>query len=301
MEFKVWDTVRIKNYCSWCKKWDICVLSQWSKYWDCVDELFAYNGFTEWWWCCCQDNRELIKEPVYKVWDRVKIKFLKSVYFNGPKGPWDTVEWNIVSISPTSIALDNIKWESHKELSQYTGLWKRAEIVWLVEEEIKPQLYTTPLYVDEAADYDSGWILREIADMSLKETLNKAYESKPIVYTQRQYNALLNSKSKTPMNTLRQNLRDRFFKKEESKIADLVESVEERLVPIQELDKYLRTLFTNVWYKIWEMERAVEDKDKESIKQFKTQLEDYYKELNDALMKQLLMVADKLVLKSKKD
>jgi hypothetical protein len=42
----------------------------------------------------------------------------------------------------------------------------------------------------------------------------------------RQYKSLLKSKNIKKMNTLRQNLRDRFFKKEESKIADLVEASE---------------------------------------------------------------------------
>ena len=110
---------------------------------------------------------------------------------------------------------------------------------------------------------------------------------------------LLNSNKIKPMNTLRQNLWDRFFKKEESVIADLVESVEEKLQPVQELIAKLSKIEDSSLYHIKQIEYAVEDKAKNRIKQEKQILQNLQSDIDDELVQQLLAISSKIVTKDK--
>lgn len=109
---------------------------------------------------------------------------------------------------------------------------------------------------------------------------------------------ILHSKPKKTMTTLSKKLRDKFFKSTEDKIVDLVEAVEEKLEPIQELKDYLEEVINRVEETKDDISDDIDDEDKAALKADKKALENIIKEKIDTeLMKKLMAVSKELVKK----
>jgi len=97
------------------------------------------------------------------------------------------------------------------------------------------------------------------------------------------------------MSTLRTNIFDRFFKKEESKLADLIEEVEEWFEPVIDLYNWLDEITDKQEDLVKYLDNAVERKDKSAIKEAKKELEKFKKEtLEDKIFDQLITIGSKL-------
>lgn len=107
---------------------------------------------------------------------------------------------------------------------------------------------------------------------------------------------LLNSNKPKKMTTLNTMIWDRFFKKEETKVCELIETSQERFEPIVEMLDYFNAIRAEVNEIIEDIDDDIEENDKAELKKDKKRLESFIKEhLDDKLLEQLLVIAKKMI------
>jgi hypothetical protein len=91
-------------------------------------------------------------------------------------------------------------------------------------------------------------------------------------------------------------IRDRFFKKEETKVCELIEETQDRFEPLVEILDYITALKAEANEIIEDINDDIEDSDKKELKKDKKRLEKFIKDnLDDKLLEQLVMLGKKLI------
>lgn len=256
-EYKAWDKVRIKEYCSWCEAWEICELHRGYKDWKYTDKLYA--RWEKRWGCHCQNNRELVESsqptqpaPKFKVGDRVKIKRWKN---------WtEKMDWLIwVEATISEIVYYN------------TERWRRYNLK------------------DFSKEWYTGWIYNEdMFDLVEEDITLPPQPVAPSQSIQQTFNILPNK----PM-TLLQEMFDRFLKSNKTKIIEAVETAEENLNKQDEL-KNLLDYFGEVNKRKNTLTTAYDRQDKEWIKLSLKELQTLNVKMNDKLFDQFFAVVKSL-------
>lgn len=268
--FKVWDRVRIKKWTDWNSCWEMDWLI-WveatiesigcrSSYWDW--NLYNLKDFSKEWitgWYYNSTMFELVEPKKIVVHCPTEAEANQLMQAYERKG-WKWLGWN----KPTEWN----NWEYCKEETCYSF----KDEFWYCQKQV---------YLDK-------WY-KVITFQEAMELLGEKVE-KPTPINTKPFNPLL----KKPMNTLRENIRNNFFKKEENKLATLVETVEEKVEAVNELWLKIWEFIDNITEAVDNLEDAVDDKDKKAIKQRKKQLQELEKKLDDTLMKQLIVVWKKV-------
>lgn len=98
------------------------------------------------------------------------------------------------------------------------------------------------------------------------------------------------------MSMLNQNLRDRFFKKEETKIYELIEDCQEKFEPLNEILDYFTALKAEYNEIAEDIDDDIECNDKKELKKDKKRLEERYKKVfADKLTEQFVLVGKKII------
>lgn len=318
--FKVWDRVRIKKWTDWNPCWEMDWLI-WveatiesigcrSSYWDW--NLYNLKDFSKEWitnWDYNSTMLELVEPQKMVVHCPTKAEANQLMQAYERKG-WVWVSWD----NPTKWN----NWKHHKEDTCYIfedkfGYWRKEryldrwykvitfqEAMELLGEKVenKPHAISNFKYT---IDDEPGipLVRRRIMAFGSPENIEQKTKQTSdsidaIKYTFHHWDKPFNPLIKNPMNTLRENIRNNFFKKEENKLATLVETVEEKAEAVEELKWDLWNLIDMITETVDILENAVEIRNKKAIKEYKKQLQELEKKLDDTLMKQLIVVWKKV-------
>lgn len=123
-----------------------------------------------------------------------------------------------------------------------------------------------------------------------KKLINEIYGLDPI----------LTINEPTKMNKVRTTIWDRFFKKTESKVIDLIENTEENVSRLNKVIDYFDNLDSDIRQTIRNIENDIERNDKENLSKHYDELKSFSKELEDDLMEQFITIGEKILSSNKK-
>lgn len=314
VKFKIGDRVRYVGN----KEWKICSIDEiWKEYtirkpfddYCCIEEKFLFLSYY---------NLELITDKASSLTDYTKtyvrinckdeydiaLKFYKektwlrasdSWYFNYARfiSPWNNHKWitsdhvDTISAYTDDCNMNDrrIDWW-YKDITSGV-LWSDTKLLIASEE---PKLRWVNCSTGWMT-FDDDWAAGDYRPKWQQEKLSKAPLGQDPTF---------NINKPTKMNKVRATIRDRFFKKNETKVIDLIENVETNLERLTKVINFFDDLDTDITDVIKLIEGNIEYNNKEGLSKNFKKLQDFDKELSDNLLEQFIIIGEKILSAKKK-
>lgn len=289
-EWTLWTIARVEwieqSYCirrEWFTKWhNWCDFSSWNDGWSKTNDV-NYRRVSEWEIELVQENTLTRTIAVHCPEERQAKKLMQEAErlwwrWWGWKQPTSETYWDIYKEN-TVYYLDvdkTLSYADHKFAKQNPEKWALHSFEWALN-----VLWVPPMTATEVALLKWDYVMFPEVSMT---TQPRALIDESLLFKPKK------------MSMLNQNLRDRFFKKEETKIYELIEDCQEKFEPLNEILDYFTALKVEYNEIAEDIDDDIECNDKKELKKDKKRLEERYKKVfADKLTEQFVLVGKKII------